>query len=114
MRQIGMNHAKKWAHQNNVVLSHILLVNLAKYAPGQQHTHQVLGKLAYSMPAPRPLGVRRAVAGKRHLVHSPNLLPAHRPLNPEKGSGFGALQRAPHPHCARLQTLKILNVGFAI
>jgi hypothetical protein len=21
------------------------------------------------------------------------------------GSGFGALQRAPHPHCARLQTL---------
>jgi hypothetical protein len=29
------------------------------------------------------------------------------------GSVFGALQRAPHPHCARPQTLKILNIGFA-
>ena len=43
-----------------------------------------------------------------------NTLPTHRPLYPFMGSGLGALQRAPNPHCPRLQTLKILNVGFAI
>ena len=42
-----------------------------------------------------------------------NTLPTHRPLYPFMGSGLGALQRAPNPHCPRLQTLKILNVGFA-
>jgi hypothetical protein len=63
------------------------------------------------MATPRPLGVRRVFVWLEHLVHAANTLPALRPqvhnylyynnLSIYLGLGFGALQRAPHPHCAR-------------
>jgi len=33
--------------------------------------------------------------------------------NPYRPSGFGALERAPHPHCARPQTLRVCLLGLA-
>jgi len=52
---------------------------------------------------------------------APNSLPADRPFNwflsPDswflRASGFGALQRAPHPHCPRSANPIVHNVGFA-
>jgi hypothetical protein len=53
------------------------------------------------MPTPRPLGVRRANVNEERFVRAANNLPALRPFVSCGGLGFGALQRAPHPHSPR-------------
>ena len=46
-------------------------------------------------------------------ITAPNTLSALRPLESLAGSGFGALQRAPKPHCPRPANLQSLNRRFA-
>jgi hypothetical protein len=59
------------------------------------------------------LGVREQLSRERQNKTSPNSLSAHRRLNLRCASGFGAIQRTPHPHCPRLVNPVVNNDGFA-
>ena len=64
------------------------------------------------MATPRPPGVRRASVFEKRLAHAANTLPTHRPqiLN---GLGVRRAAARASPTLRSLQTLKILNIGFA-
>ena len=106
---------QKWIHiRTKLFLAHIVR-QIAQYAPGTTpHISKIhcLYKQSYSMPAPRPLGVRRAVEVCRHLVihlTSQFALVAWYPSAP-RVSLRSHSARSAQPHCAHPRILAVARL----